>query len=470
MPDATTGGVTSKMALTLGFGATLALWLLAGYHFTRHLDVIQRDAAAVNRRFMEAQELLADVRTQVLLESLYVRDALLDPQPRSLDVARRRVRETAESIDRALQRYVPILDSRLEHERVAGLRSEIASFTKTLFDVLATEPRQWREQAPTLLNRIMPKRDLVMQISDEVRQLNRSAFELEQRTVAGIYAQTRARVRQTMTLALLASLAIALFAIRYVTRLERVLRTQRQKERQNTDDLQRLSTRLVNAQEEERRTIARELHDEVGQVLLAMRVELELARRRLEAAGVTPRMLDDAQELSDAALHTIRDLSHLLHPAALDDLGLAAALQSLTTGFSRRHEIPVEFLQQDMDGRFEGAIEAAAYRIVQEALTNVAKHAQATLAFVYVQRTDGRLQVAIEDDGVGFVPAAAQRGLGLIGIRERVAHLCGELTIDSAPGQGTRLMIALPAWPRRDPPQPEAPATELPMRLEVTVG
>src|SRR5688572_24443799 len=252
MAQSSPRGLTIRMALTLGFGATLGLWLLAGYHFIRHLEVIQRDAAAVNRRFMEAQELLADVRTQVLLESLYVRDALLDPQPRSLDIARRRVREVAAATDVALQRYVPILDSSREYERVAGLRREIASFSGTLLEILGTDSRNWRDQAPAFLSRILPKRDLVMEISDEVRGLNRSAFELEQRTLAQIYTLTQQRMSQTMTLALIASLAIAVFAISYVTKLERVLLTQRVNELQTKDDLQRLSTRLVNAQEDER--------------------------------------------------------------------------------------------------------------------------------------------------------------------------------------------------------------------------
>jgi signal transduction histidine kinase len=474
MPEARTYGLTIKAALVLGFGATFGLWLFAGYHFTKRIDEVQREVAAVNRRYMQAQELLADVRGQVLLESLSVRDALLDPGVR-VGASRQRVQEISAAIDEALRRYVPIVDSGAERERLTGLRREIASFGMSLIEVLATDRRLWREQAPQLLGRIMPKRATVMQISDDFQKLNRGAFVQQQQVLADFYALTQRRVWQMLTFALAASLAIALLATSYVSMLERDLGRQRTKERQTTDDLQRLSSKLVSAQEEERRTIARELHDEIGQVLMAMKVELALVQRRIETAGGPAQLLDEAQALSDGALHTVRDLSHLLHPAMLDDLGLPAALHSYVAGFARRHGVAVEFLQQNMHERLTPDIEAAAYRIVQEALTNVVKHAQATLAVVYVRRSEDILQLAIEDNGVGFEPAHARRGLGLIGIRERVAHLRGEVVVDSAPGKGTRLLISLPG--RRRAAEAEtadfdatADSADFATRPEVTLG
>ena len=438
-------GMTMKTALGLGFGATFGLWLFAGYYFTQRMADVQREASAVNVRYMRAQELLSTVRTQVLLGSLHVRDALLDPAPGSPDTYRRQVMETYAEVDRALRAYVPILNSVDEHARVQGLRREIDGFRTTLLDVLASDRTQWRSQAPLLLSRILPRRTSVMQVSDEIQSLNRSAFVQQQQAMADIYAATQRRVWEMLGFALAASLGIALFATMYVGRLERDLHRQRLKELQTTHDLQRLSTKLVTAQEEERRTIARELHDEIGQVLMAIKVELALAQRRIEAAGVHDRLLDDAQTITDGALNTVRDLTHLLHPALLDDLGLPAAVDWYLTGFGKRHGIAVELLQEGMDARLVPEIEAAAYRIIQEALTNVAKHAHASLAFVYLRRVEDMLQIAIEDNGLGFDPATARRGLGLIGIRERVAHLRGAVRVDSAAGNGTRLRIELPA-------------------------
>jgi signal transduction histidine kinase len=465
--------LTIKAALVLGFGAILGLWLFAGIYFTRRIDAVQRDAAAVNRRYMEAQELLGNVRTEVLLESLAVRDALLDPGPQSIETSRTRVREISVKIDETLRQYVPILDSEAERARVGNLRREIDEFSATLLAILDTDYRTWREQAPVFLGRIMPRRATVMQMSDDFQRLNRGAFVQQQEALAEIYRTTQTRVWQTLTFALATSLAIALVAITYVSGLEHNLRRQRARELQNTEDLQRLSTKLVTAQEQERRTIARELHDEIGQVLLAIKVELSLAQRRIESAGGEAHLLDVAQGLSDGALHTIRDLSRLLHPAILDDLGLAEAVRSYVDGFSRRHGIPVEFLPQEMDERLAVEIESAAYRIVQEALTNVAKHSDATLAFVDIRRADDVLQIVIQDDGIGFDPAQAARGLGLIGIRERATNLGGQVAIDSAAGRGTRLVIELPAERRVAPIETLdalGDTTDATMKSETTLG
>jgi signal transduction histidine kinase len=164
-------------------------------------------------------------------------------------------------------------------------------------------------------------------------------------------------------------------------------------------------------------------------------------------------LLENAQSITDAALSTVRDLSHLLHPALLDDLGLPAVMDWYIRGFSRRHEIRVDFHCDQMDERLLPEIEATAYRIVQEALTNVARHAQASDCRVSLRRLPDTLLLIVEDDGVGFDPAEAVqrgvgRGLGLIGIRERASELLGTFRIDSAPGRGTRVTVELPARAR----------------------
>src|SRR5687768_428875 len=153
--------LTIKAALALGFGATFGLWLIAGYYFSQRMHDVQVEAAAVNVRYMTAQEQLSTVRTQVLFGSLYVRDALLDPDPESIAGYRRRVEETYANVDALLREYVPILNSATERERVDGLRREIDGFRTTLLDVLASDRRQWRTEARLILNRLSPRRALV---------------------------------------------------------------------------------------------------------------------------------------------------------------------------------------------------------------------------------------------------------------------------------------------------------------------
>ncbi|MEP7306130.1 MAG: sensor histidine kinase [Acidobacteriota bacterium] len=443
-----------RAALFLGFGLVVGIWLFAGYYFTRRIADVERQGVAINARYVHAQELLSTVRTQVLLGSVYVRDALLDPDPTTAGNYRRRLEDSYTVVDDALRQYVPVLDSIAERDQVARLRGEIADFRTTMLDVLSTDARRWPTEARTLLRaRVMPKREMVIGLSEQTQSLNRGAFVQQRSAMTEVYSVTQRRIWQSLGVALAASLGIAVLATLYAGRLEDRLRRQRAKDVQNTRDLQHLSTKLLNAQEEERRSIARELHDEVGQALTAMKVELALAQRAIGVAGGAAEALDDARAIADGVLHTVRDLSHLLHPSLLDDLGLPDATEWYLKGFSRRHGLRTELLHDRMDQRLSSETEAAVYRIIQEALTNVAKHANATSCRVYLQRLTATLLVTIEDDGVGFDLANTRgangaHGLGLVGIRERVAQLRGTVRLESGAGKGTRLTAEVPAEAR----------------------
>jgi signal transduction histidine kinase len=442
---------TIKAALLIGFGLTLGLWLWAGYDFIQKMSLVQQEAEAINVRYMQAQELLANVRPQVLIVSITLRTALLDPEPRSRGGYRDRVTQTLHSIDDTLERYVPVLNSGAERERVTRLRAEIDSFGRTVLDVLGHDRAATLSEARDLLARIVPRRELVIGVTDEVQALNRAAFVQQQAAIATAYRDTQARVWERLGLSLIASLGIAIFATMYAGRLESRLRRQREQEVQNRRDLQQLSARLVDAQEQERRVIARELHDELGQVLMAIHVELALAQRKLEGSG-SAELLSSAQSITQSALHTVRDLSHLLHPAVLDDLGLVAAVDGYLQTFGRRHTLRTRFEHDGLLRRLRPEIELAAYRIVQEAVTNTAKHARATFCAVTLRATPDRLLITIEDDGCGFdatamAVAGAAAGLGLIGIRERAAQLRGVMTVRSAPGDGTSVTVDIPTPP-----------------------
>ena len=436
-----------KSALLLGFGLTLGLWLWAGYDLSQRMRDVERRASAINLRYMRAQERLSSVRPQVLLVSVNVRNALLDPDLRKLDDYRRRISRTLRALDITLQQYEPVLDSSAEQQRVEGLRAEIERFGEAIVQVMTSASGREPAETRDLLAGVVPRRDVIIRITEEVQALNRAAFVQQQAATAETYRTTQREVWRQLGVSLVASLAIALLATMYVARLESRLRREREKDILNTRDLQRLSARLVHAQEEERRTIARELHDEVGQVLMAVKVELALAEKQLGASS--GHLLRDAQSISDSALHTVRDLSHLLHPALLDDLGLPAAVEWYLEPFGRRHGLRVSLRHQGMACRLRPEIEIAAFRIVQEALTNVAKHAHASSCQVFLERCDDKLLITIEDDGAGFDLAmvetpGAHRGLGLLGLRERVWQLLGTIRVVSAPGRGTTIRVELP--------------------------
>jgi len=453
---------TIKTTLLLGFGLTLTIWLAAGYYFTRRLSDTEARAVEINVRYLRAQELLSGVRAQVLIGSLNIRDALLDPHPDAAEY-QRQFEITYDTIRLALHDYVPVVDSQSERERLSRLQSEVENFHRTMLQVLGTDSTQWPTEARGLLRtRVVPTRETVLHVSEEVQALNSTAFVQQQRDVASIYSGTQRGLWETLGLALLGTFGVALLAARYAGRLEERLQAQLSEDAEKARQLHDLSAKLITAQEEERRTIARELHDEVGQVLTAIKVELAVAQRTIEADGGNAMVLDDVRSIAEGAVATVRDLSHLLHPALLDDLGLPSAIEWYLRGFSRRHGVRAEVLHDRMDQRLAAEVEASIYRIVQEALTNVAKHARATVVRVYLQRLSTSVLVTIEDDGTGFDPSALNHagggsGLGLVSIRERAKQLGGTVSLETAPGKGVRLTIELPLRLRQKPSEPAFP-------------
>ena len=442
-------GPTITAALLAGFGLTLGLWLFAGFHLAGRIGDIESQATAINMRYVRAQDSLSTVRSRILRGSVLVRDALLTSTPAEANSYRQRFEVTYLAADRALQGYVPVLDSPAEREGIVGLRREIGEFHRAMLAVFSTDDGEWPRQSRLLLQQqVMPRREMAIRISEQVQSLNRSAFVAKNEATAAVYRQAQRDAWRQLGLALAASLAIGLWAALYAGRLETRLRRQRVRDLQITNDLHRLSAKLVSAQEDERRMIARELHDEVGQALAAIRVELTFAQSADGAPSTVAARLDEVRAITEGALHTIRDLTHLLHPSMLDELGLTAALESLARGFERRHGVRVKMAHHNMDQRLSPELETSIYRIVQEALNNVAKHAQATTCRLSLVRQPDTVLVNIQDNGAGFVwpsrNGLGSSGLGLIGIRERAEQLGGTLRMETAPGRGTRLLVELP--------------------------
>ncbi len=455
-----------QRALFVGFGLVFAFWLGSGYDLVRRLAGVEERTAATTARSSRAEQLLSTVRVRVLLGSVYVRDALFDTSDEASAYYRDQLMQTRDDINKALNDYVPVIDSSAEREQFSQLRSEVDDFWETVLPVLGWDSTRKVTEARALLRRrVIPKRDVIIRISGRIQDLNRAGLKQQQQETAGIYRMMRQRMWETSGLALLASVVVAVTVTRHAGRLEARIRQQAQKELQNTRDLQRLSAKLVRAQEEERRTIARELHDEIGQALTAIKVELALAERSRPATDRAEEAFREARTITDRALQQVRDLSQLLHPAMLDDLGLPAALEWHLRRFSARTGIRAELLQERMDARLATEIETCVYRIAQEALTNVARHSGASTCRLYLQRLTHTVLLTIEDDGQGFSAAepepGAGRGLGLLGIQERVLGFRGTFRLESEAGKGTRLTVELPALLREAPSedvQVQAPA------------
>ena len=206
-----------------------------------------------------------------------------------------------------------------------------------------------------------------------------------------------------------------------------------------------LSQRLMHAQEDERRRIARELHDEIGQELTALRITLQAARKAHPAPHI-----EDGVRIAEQTLQQVRDLSLDLRPSLLDDLGLVPALRWYLDRQAQRAGLSIDFAADVPDERLPPDLEVACFRFVQEAFTNVVRHAQATRVTVRLRKRDGDLELTVEDDGVGFdvaetfENAAKGESIGLLGMRERAQLASGEMEILAAEGQGAIIRARFP--------------------------
>jgi signal transduction histidine kinase len=442
--------LTIRGVLLAGFGLLLVLWVLAGADLLRRLSEVETRATAVNARLIRTEDLLSTISSQVLLGSVYLRDALLDT-PDTADYYREQLERSRATIDRALAAYNPAVESRGERSSFDNLKVELQDYWDTVLPLLSWDSgRRAIEARAVLRGRVIPKREVIIRISERIRTLNRAAADERQAEVARIYAVVRRRVWEASLELLLIGGCVAFLVTRHAGRLEhRIV--------ENTRNLQRLSARLVRAQEEERHSIARELHDEIGQELTGVKVELSVVERSLENETRSTRPLADARVMVDRALQTVRDLSQLLHPPMLDDLGLRPTLEWFLVSFSKRTGIAVEFDQdEEDDGRLVPELEMCLYRIVQEATTNIVRHATARACRVSLRRSGANLRLVIEDDGRGFDPAevlagGARSGLGLLGMQERVAGFGGTFRVDSAAGHGTRVVADVPRLLRPAP-------------------
>lgn len=211
--------------------------------------------------------------------------------------------------------------------------------------------------------------------------------------------------------------------------------------------LRELRGRLIAVQDLERRRIARELHDSLGQKVALLKMNLERLKKLVRLSPEQAALLSDSVSLSGTISAEVRTISYLLHPPLLEELGLASSLRSLAEGFSQRSGITVSLQIDDGLARLPGAVEISIYRIIQECLTNIHRHSGSPTAQVRLEQLPAAIQVEVQDEGRG-IPAESNSsgsGVGLAGIRERTEELGGRMEIHSN-HEGTRVIVQLPLW------------------------
>jgi signal transduction histidine kinase len=442
--------MTIKAALLAGFLVILAMWLASAWYFSRRLTETQERSVAIHARYMKGQELLFAIRSQVLVGSIYARDALIETSQSSAEAmpTTAQLRRLQAEVSDEIEQYRAI-ESMDEGATWGRLQEELRGYWDATVRVVTPLPNDRMAAQRALVTEVVPRREGIVRLSDEIRQVMEANVTREQEELGEVNRQARRRIWQTTAISVTLGMAIVLVSTWYVGRLEAAVREEQAKVLRNREELRHLSGRLVRAQEDERRTIARELHDEIGQALTAVDVELAGAEGLVGADTRAAGAIHEARTVTQRALSGIRDLSQLLRPSMLDDFGLPDTLKWYLRKFSDRTGVRTELVKEGLDERLPIDVEVCVYRAIQEALTNVTRHAQATSCRVFIQRLAASVIVTIEDNGIGWQASAAGSsarpdGLGLIGIRERVLELGGTFRIEGERGKGTRLTIELP--------------------------
>jgi signal transduction histidine kinase len=434
----------TKLVLLAGFGGVLGLMTLAGLDAIRALHQLEARNARITQEYLRRHRSLEQIRSSFYLSSTVVRDLLLDPNPEAARASLASLRGIEAQMEAAVREYAAAIRPD-EQTLLSELQKDVSGYWSTLAPVMRWTPQERRVEGYGFLKReVVPRRASTLEIADRIAAINDQALSHGSQRSAELFVEYRRRLVWILGLTLAIGLALASASIRHILRLERESRLRFDQLQRAQGELKQLSARLVEAQEEERRAISRELHDEVGQSLNALLVDLgNLAAVMAPADEEGSRLLGTAKHLADESVKALRNMALLLRPSMLDDFGLVPALHWQAREVSRRTGLRIDVESEDVADELPEEHKTCVYRVVQEALQNSARHAQAQSVRVSVRQGPERLVLTIRDDGKGF-DASRVRGLGLLGMEERVKHLGGAFEVLSWPGQGTELSAALP--------------------------
>jgi signal transduction histidine kinase len=378
---------------------------------------------------------LDQIRAQIYLSGTYVRDLLLSPDSSTAQAQAVHLATLKRETYNALDAYGRELEPE-EREPFRALRNQIDAYWQVLDTSVGWSAQERnRLRSSFFYNELVPRRTAMLQIADRIASVNELGLTRSEERTAASADSVRRYLLWTFAGTLCGGLFLALATIGFILRLERELDLRRA-------DLQELSTRLLRAQENERRALARELHDEIGQSLSAILMETEGAECAEQPNGVHEH-LESIKGLAEKTVNQVRDLALLLRPSMLDDLGLAPALNWHARETSKRTGLNVKVSADDAIDRLPEEHRTCIYRLVQEAVNNAVRHANARTVEVAVRSERQKVIVTVQDDGAGF-DTRFLRGLGLLGMEERVRRLGGRLKVSSEPGRGTLVHASLP--------------------------
>jgi len=429
------------LVLVGGFGGLLLLMAAAETGALLFLNSLRHSGNTLQSHFLARNRTLEQIRSDIYLSGTFARDSLLAPEISGSRAQIAAIEGLRKETETSLEHYAQSLEPE-ETKPFQALRSEIEAYWKVLDRTFSwTAEERNKQRFAFFYDELIPRRTSMLQIADRIAGLNEESLKRGDEKLGALFGRLQLWLMLMIPVTLLGGAALAGRTIFHILRLEGEIERRLDESVQARTGLQELSAKMLRAQEEERRALSRELHDEVGQSFSAVLMETENLLDLDPSAEARPR-LESLRGIAEKGINEIRNMALLLRPSMLDDFGLVPALDWQARETAKRTGMHVQ-LNSEITDELPEEHKTCIYRIVQEALNNCARHAQANTVQVAVRRETGKILLSVLDDGSGFDPQRV-RGLGLLGMEERVRHLGGTFEIDSQPGRGTKLDIVLP--------------------------
>jgi signal transduction histidine kinase len=437
-----------RAILLMGFGTLVALIAVLGFSAFRRADRIESEIASIHESYQRSAFVLGQTKEDTYQLGIMVRDYLLDPSPTVAPKYKQDLFKIRSSLTQHLESLNQLI-SRDEGKVLERLSHELDTYWNSITPVFEWSPQQKTVSASSFLRKeVIPRRNAILSVMREIDDLSARNFKDEQETINTSRREFQAYLREMLGASILLALVVAGVSILRVSGLERHSEDQRRRAEAMENGMRRLSHQLVRAQEEERKSISRELHDEIGQMLTGLKMELaNLGEFRNTHGDEFEKHLAETKTITEQTMRSVRDLAMGLRPSMLDDLGLEPALRWQAREFSRRSGVHAAIEAEGDLEHLSESLRTCIYRVVQESLTNCARHAEASKVQITLHGNNDRIVVSVQDDGKGFDPSKISSGLGLIGMKERIKRLGGTLNISSQnlKGQGgTILRVELP--------------------------
>jgi len=432
-------GLSQHAVLRTGYIAVIAVLVVSAFEAWRIQNSLSAQNLIIYRHYAEQDRALRVLRLNLWQAGNYVRDFLIVSTRAQAAILNTQLDNLKAEDDRALQ----LLDQDSGRSAaIPKLRRSLGEFWNVAKAVPGSMVNVSDQAKLEFLQReIVPRRGELYNAMLDLAAADQQKLEEGERDFADARRRGGWRLITMLAVGVLLSVIVARASLKHAQTLE-------SRAERHYHELQKLSARLLHVEEEGRRKLSRELHDEIGQALALLQIEISNALAAPQPPGAR-RPLERARELAEQTVQTIRNMALLLRPTLLDDLGLVPALQFQLEDFLRRNPIACDFVEEGVADELPDPARTCAYRVIQEALHNCEKHSGATKVRVVVRQLPDALLAEVEDNGRGFscdpqgMPAR-NNGLGLLGIRERAAIAGGTLVVDSAPGRGTRIALRIP--------------------------